>query len=204
MKLFWRGVGLVVLSSLLAQPAWAQRGKRAALAFAAQRGEMLSQSCFACHGPRGGSVAAAVPSIGGQGAVYLVTAMMRFKEDKRPNSVMGRIAKGYSDPEIMEIAEYLAKQPFQRNEQVTDLNKVELGAAAYRKVCSECHLNDGRESADADYPVLAGQRLLYMQMQMHEISTTGHRRVDAKFSAMLDKLKKEEVEAVLHFFASQL
>lgn len=204
MKIFWRSLGLIVIASLLAQPVWAQRNKKAAVAFAAQRGEMLSQSCFACHGPRGGSVASAVPSVGGQGAVYLVTALMRFKEDQRPSSVMGRIAKGYTDPEIMEIAEYLAKQPFQRDQQKVDVNKVELGAAAYRKVCSECHLNDGRESAEADYPVLAGQRLLYMQMQMHEINNTGGRRVDAKFAAMLDKLNKDEVEAVLHFFASQL
>lgn len=204
MKIFWRSLGLIVIASLLAQPVWAQRNKKAAVAFAAQRGEMLSQSCFACHGPRGGSIASAVPSVGGQGAVYLVTALMRFKEDQRPSSVMGRIAKGYTDPEIMEIAEYLAKQPFQRDQQKVDVNKVELGAAAYRKVCSECHLNDGRESAEADYPVLAGQRLLYMQMQMHEINNTGGRRVDAKFAAMLDKLNKDEVEAVLHFFASQL
>lgn len=200
---FCRFLGLLLLSVALAQPAWAQRGKRAAAAFAAQRGEMLSQSCFACHGPRGASVALAVPSIGGQGAVYLVTALTRFKDDQRPNSIMGRIAKGYTDPEIMEIAEYLASLPFQRNEQLTDANKVELGAAAYRKVCIECHLDGGRDSADPDYPVLAGQRLLYMQMQMHEINTTGHRKVDSKFTAMLGKLKKEEIEAVLHFFASQ-
>lgn len=203
MHVFCRVAGLFLLSLALTQPAWAQRGKRAAAAFAAQRGEMLSQSCFACHGPRGASLAPAVPSIGGQGAVYLVTAMTRFKDDKRPNSVMGRIAKGYTDPEIMEIAEYLSRQPFQRNEQLTDANKVELGAAAYRKVCIECHLDGGRESADPDYPVLAGQRLLYMQMQMHDINSSGHRRVDSKFSAMLGKLKNDEIEGVLHFFASQ-
>lgn len=203
MTQYWRCLGLALLSLSLAQPVWAQRGKRAAAAMAAQRGEMLSQSCFACHGPRGGSVALAVPSIGGQGGVYLVTAMMNFKEDKRPSSVMGRIAKGYTDPEIMEIAQYLSSQSFQRAEQVVDVNKVELGAAAYRKVCSECHLDGGRDSAEPDYPVLAGQRLMYMQMQMHEINVTGHRRTDAKFSAMLDKLKKDEIEAVLHYFASQ-
>ena len=203
MSRFWRYLGLGLLSFALAQPVWAQRGKRAAAALAAQRGEMLSQSCFACHGPRGGSVALAVPSIGGQGAVYLVTAMMNFKEDKRLSTVMGRVAKGYTDPEIMEMAQYLASQPFQRNDQTVDVNKVELGAAAYRKVCSECHLDGGRESSEADYPVLAGQRLMYMQMQMHEINVTGHRKTDAKFAAMLDKLKKEEIEAVLHYFASQ-
>ena len=172
-------------------------------AFSAQRGEMLSQSCFSCHGPRGASFASAVPSIGGQGAVYLTSAMMAFKEDKRPGSVMGRIAKGYTEPEIMEIAQYLSAQPFQRNEQTTDINKVELGAIAYRKVCIKCHVEGGREASQIDYPVLAGQRLLYMQMQMHEINNSGKRKVDSKFLTSIGKLSKEEIDSVLHYFASQ-
>ena len=116
---------------------------------------------------------------------------------------MGRIAKGYSEPEIMEIAQYLSALPFQRNEQVTDVNKVELGAVAYRKVCSKCHGESGRESVEPDYPVLAGQRLLYMQMQMHEINASGKRPVDSKFLASIEKLSKEELDSVLHYFASQ-
>lgn len=196
-------LAILLALATAADPAAAQRNRKTAAAFAAQRGEMLTQPCFACHGPLGASSAAAVPSIGGQGGVYLVTALMRFREDQRPASVMNRIAKGYTEPEILEIAQYLSRQPFRREEQLTDANKVSLGAAAYKKVCSECHLNDGREVEIADYPLLAGQRLLYMQMQMHEINVTGRRKVDSKFSSMLSKLSKEEIEGVLHYFASQ-
>ena len=203
MNKIWKIFGLLLLSITISLPAQAQRNKRAAAALSAQRGEMLSQSCFSCHGPRGASFAPAVPSIGGQGAVYLVSSLMRFREDKRPGSIMGRIAKGYSEPEIMEIAQYLSALSFQRNEQVTDVNKVELGAVAYRKVCSKCHGESGRESAEPDYPVLAGQRLLYMQMQMHEINASGKRPVDSKFLASIEKLSKEELDSVLHYFASQ-
>ena len=203
MNKIWKIFGLLLLSITISLPAQAQRNKRAAAALSAQRGEMLSQSCFSCHGPRGASFAPAVPSIGGQGAVYLVSSLMRFREDKRAGSIMGRIAKGYSEPEIMEIAQYLSALPFQRNEQVTDVNKVELGAVAYRKVCSKCHGESGRESVEPDYPVLAGQRLLYMQMQMHEINASGKRPVDSMFLASIEKLSKEELDSVLHYFASQ-
>lgn len=196
-------LGLVLGLSLLADPAAAQRNRKAASALLAQRGEILAQSCFACHGPQGSSSAAAIPSIGGQGGVYLVSALMAFREGKRPASVMDRIARGYTESEILEIAQYLTKQTFRREEQLTDADKVSLGAEAYKRVCIECHLNDGREVEIADYPLLAGQRLLYMQMQMHEIYSTGRRKVDSKFHSMLNKLSREEIDAVLHFFASQ-
>lgn len=201
----FRYLGLAVLAITLALPcpALAQRNKRALQEKAVARAEIMAQTCFSCHGPKGGSVATAVPSIGGQGAVYLASNLMSFKEGKRPATVMDRIMTGFSEVEIMEIAKYISRQPFQRTDQMTDSAKVEVGAKAYRAVCIECHLNAGRESAMADYPILAGQRLLYMQMEMHQIHSSGKRKVDPKFQRMLDKLPKDDIEAVLHFFAAQ-
>jgi sulfide dehydrogenase cytochrome subunit len=199
--LCWAATLLLIIG--FAAPAQAQRNKKALQERAVARAEIMAQTCFPCHGPRGSSVAAAVPNIGGQGAIYLTSALMAFKEGKRPATVMDRIMKGYTEVEIMEIAKYISRQPFVRNEQITDKTKVEVGAKAYRAVCIECHLNGGRESEMADYPLLAGQRLLYMQMEMHQIHATGKRKVDPKFQRMLDKLPKEDIEAVLHFFASQ-
>ena len=44
----------------------------------------------------------------------IVAAMLAFRSDERPSTVMGRIAKGFSDDEIRAIALWLAAQEEKR------------------------------------------------------------------------------------------
>ncbi len=71
------------------------------------RGVMLSNSCAACHGTEGRSPGA-IPSIYGKSSEYIAQALLDFREGKRPATVMGRHASGYSDEEIQMIAEYFS------------------------------------------------------------------------------------------------
>ena len=73
------------------------------------KGAMLSITCAGCHGTDGRSNGA-IPSIAGKSADYLNKAMLDFRDDKRPSSVMKRHAKGYSDEEIKLIADYFASK----------------------------------------------------------------------------------------------
>lgn len=165
-------------------------------------GAMLSQSCFACHGPDGTSMAAPMPTIGGQQAVYLTNVLSAFRSGDRTSTMMGRLMRGYSDAEIEAIATYLSSLPYRPTAQTIDPAKVELGRKGYARVCKKCHLDNGRDSSEPDYPRLAGQWLPYLQLTMGDI-LTGQRKVDEKFSASLEKLSKDEIDAVLHFFAAQ-
>jgi sulfide dehydrogenase cytochrome subunit len=70
-------------------------------------GAALAFTCYGCHGYDGLSKGAA-PSLKGLPADYLSQAMKDFKSGKRPATIMGRIAKGYSDGEIAAMSEYLA------------------------------------------------------------------------------------------------
>jgi len=70
---------------------------------------MLSITCAGCHGTDGKS-AGTIPSIAGKSADYISQAMMDFRDEKRPSTVMMRHAKGYSDEEIKLIAEYFASK----------------------------------------------------------------------------------------------
>jgi len=74
------------------------------------RGAMLSNSCAACHGTDGKSPGA-MPSIYGKSSEFISQALVDFREGKRPASVMGRHASGYSDEEIQMIAEYFSSLP---------------------------------------------------------------------------------------------
>lgn len=71
------------------------------------QGEMLSNSCSACHGTDGKSPGA-IPSIYGKSARFINQALSEFRSGARASTVMGRHAKGYSDKEIKLIADYFA------------------------------------------------------------------------------------------------
>lgn len=165
-------------------------------------GEMLIQSCFACHGALGVSVASPMPSIAGQGEVFLVNALNGFRDGSRPSTIMGRLMKGYTDKEIAQMATQLSKLRYVGVEQKVDPVVFEAGRKAYLKACNKCHKDNGRESADSEYPIVAGQWLEYLQQSIAEIRSE-KRPVDDKFRARLKELTPEEADAVLHFFAGQ-
>jgi cytochrome subunit of sulfide dehydrogenase len=68
-----------------------------------------ASSCSGCHAPAAAAVAL-VPPIYGRPAGETAKAMRDFKSGARPATVMGRIAKGFSDAESDAIAQWLAKQ----------------------------------------------------------------------------------------------
>lgn len=80
-----------------------------ALAIDITRGVMLSNSCAACHGTDGKSPGE-IPSINGKSSKFISQALHEFRDGKRPATVMGRHATGYTDVEIELIADYFSSQ----------------------------------------------------------------------------------------------
>ncbi len=66
-------------------------------------------SCSGCH-PASAAVATPVPPLRGRDPAEIVAAMQEFRSGQRPATVMGRIAKGFSDDETKAIAAWLAAQ----------------------------------------------------------------------------------------------
>ena len=73
------------------------------------RGEMLSASCAGCHGTDGHS-SGSMPDISDKSAEYIRSSLEEYRSGKRESTVMGRQAKGYTDEEILLIAEYFEKR----------------------------------------------------------------------------------------------
>ena len=73
------------------------------------RGYMLGASCLNCHGD-GGPDGSGIPSLAGRSAADIVLAMRQFRDGGRGATVMARLARGYSDEEIAELASWLAKR----------------------------------------------------------------------------------------------
>jgi len=71
---------------------------------------LVAQGCLGCHGP-GGSGAASVAGIAGRPAAELAAALLGFRANERPGTIMGRIARGYTDAEIAALAAHFAALP---------------------------------------------------------------------------------------------
>jgi sulfide dehydrogenase cytochrome subunit len=71
----------------------------------------LAATCANCHGTVGKSIKdPAVPGLAGRPSAYIVEQMNAFKTGTREATIMHQIAKGYSDEQIKQMADYFASQ----------------------------------------------------------------------------------------------
>ncbi|MBF0175634.1 MAG: cytochrome c, class I [Magnetococcales bacterium] len=168
---------------------------------------MLSNTCDGCHGPGGVSPGPYMPSIAGMPYNFLKQMMTEFMKDERPSTIMSRIAKGYSDGEIDEIAKHFAGLKWGVNNGASvkgksvDPDKAEKGKSLARE-CEKCH-EDGGKKQDEDTPRMAGQWLDYLQLKLGEYKNDEKYPQPKKMKTQIDKLSVEDLEAVAHYFAGQ-
>ncbi len=166
--------------------------------------EMLSNTCFGCHGPNGNSVGPAIPSIAGMAETYLVDVMNQYKEGARGSTIMTRIAKGYSAEEIESMSAWFASQKYAPATQMADAGKAKAGAKLHDKYCDKCHSEAGT-LADDEAGFLAGQWTPYLKASLTDVMA-GTRDVPKKMTKALDKAKKkggdDAIDQLLHFYAS--
>jgi sulfide dehydrogenase cytochrome subunit len=84
---------------------------QAAALVVVDRGQRLYASCAGCHGTAGAGRGGVLPVLAGQPKDALAAGMRAFKAGTRPATIMGQIAKGYTDEQVEQIAAYLAAQP---------------------------------------------------------------------------------------------
>lgn len=184
---------------------------------------MLADTCAGCHGPSGISSGPATPSISGMSRVYFVNAMLAFKygEDeekiaaaaktlkmdpddidglKRPATIMGRIAKGYSDEEVGALADYFTRKTFLRATQQADSAMAAKGKRIHEEACEKCHEEGGRKGDGSG--ILAGQWMPYLSNAMMDF-TAGHRDMPKKMRAKVKELNDQDFAALIQFYGSQ-
>lgn len=64
---------------------------------------LIALSCRNCHSGSG----MAIPSLNRLSAAQIEQALLDFQSDRRQSTVMGRLAKGFSEQEIRAIAEQM-------------------------------------------------------------------------------------------------
>ena len=162
--------------------------------------------CQTCHGNDGYAQQNTWPHLAGQSPKYMVKQLQDLKNNTRQSALMQAYAKLLSDQEMLEIADYYAKQsrhpaknkPNPRGEQL-----FLRGDAAIRvPACSACHGPSGLGNDAAKYPALAQQNPLYIQQQLLAFKT--HTRQNDAHHIMQDisgRLSSEDIEALSQYLS---
>ncbi len=186
---------------------------------------MLTDTCVACHGEQGNSVGPAIPNLSGMSPNYMMAAMLAYKYDDedeleevidadpdfedveifpRYSTIMGRIAKGYTEEEIKLIAEYFSALTPQFPTQTYDSDMASAGAELHELHCDKCHENEGR-SAEDDTGILAGQWKPYFLYTMHDF-ISGNRAMPKKMKKELDEIAEsvgdDGIKQLAEYYAS--
>jgi len=176
--------------------------------------EKLVEDCSHCHGKDGVSNEPTIPTIAGFSAPYGNDSMIAYREKERvcieteypsgdkkgQKTDMCKLAAELSDKEIMEIAKYYAAKPFVRAKQDFDAALAEKGKQIQNDKCVKCHGEGGSLPSD-DSGILAGQWMPYLRDAFRQYSN-GERPMTKKMKKKYDTINDEDIEALLHYFAS--
>ncbi|OSM02091.1 putative cytochrome C, class I [Magnetofaba australis IT-1] len=179
-------------------------------------GLAMANTCAGCHGTDGMANGPAMPNIAGQPANYLIPVMKEFRSGERYSTIMGRIAKGYSDAEIEALSKAVAgwkwtggaenpKLAMKTGETIA-MVKPALAAEgeklAKEMKCTKCH-EDGGKSTEDDMPRVAGQHLDYLLFKMEDYKDEALKMPQPKkMKKRMDKASAKELEAISHFWAA--
>lgn len=174
----------------------------------------LASSCEDCHGKDGVSPEPEIPIIGGLSAQYIVDSFTAYQDKARPceevkylagshkgeNSDMCKVTEKLSEEEIKQVADHFAAKPFVRAKQAFDTALAKKGKGIHGLRCKKCH-EDGGSSPDDDAGILAGQWMPYLEEQFEDYAA-GKREMPKKMIPKMDKLSKEDIKALIHYYGS--
>lgn len=173
--------------------------------------DKLADKCNDCHGKDGVSTESKVPTIAGFSPDALQDILTQFKEGDRKGvkfkaengkeTDMNAIAEKLSDADITALSKYYSAKKFKPAKQKFDAAMAKKGAKVHDKLCEKCH-SDGGSNADDDAAILAGQWRAYLEEQFKLIAAK-ERNVPKKMKKKFKKLKGDQAEELIEFYASQ-
>jgi cytochrome c553 len=158
-------------------------------------GSAAAAACAGCHGADGVSGNPAIPSLAGQDAAYLASALQAYKQGTRSDETMKGLAASLDDSAVKNVAAFYASQePKQPNV------RKPLTADEWAQRCDRCHGVNGN-STDPRLPALAAQRLDYLEKVLGDYRTGA--RKSPQMAAMSDVLTDQDISNLAAYYARQ-
>ncbi|HET8744484.1 MAG TPA: c-type cytochrome [Ramlibacter sp.] len=170
------------------------------LALAAAHAEVDPQLCFACHGPNGNSVNAAVPALAGQPAQFIGTQLIMFREKRRTDPQMSPVAAPLTNPEILALGKFFAAQQRAAPAQKPS----EAVIAAGRKLaedynCVVCH--GPALHGQQHIPRLAGQQKEYLRTQLRGFKAGTRFDMDGNMTSAAQRLQPADIDVLADYIS---
>jgi len=171
--------------------------KIAAQASPYETGKARAAACAKCHGEDGNGTAPGIPSLAGQQAQYLVTALREYVSGERKSSPMHAVMRTLSPSDMEAVAIYFASHA--RAEKPAPVGGDPSAGAGLSAVCSGCHGLRGI-SGDSLTPNLAGQDYDYLVQAIKAYRTTRKRE---KMRLYITGLGEKDIENIAAYYAGQ-
>jgi cytochrome c553 len=166
--------------------------------------------CLACHGESGQSETPDIPSLGGQPAPYLLIQLYLFREKQRASElkkddpmiqVMSEMTKGFTDDDLRNFSDYIAKLPAPKPPaDAGDPARMQRGSALItQNRCNSCHNLDlsGRENI----PHIANQREDYLARTLREYKTNVRHGYDGVMAEVLAPVSDEQIADLAYYIS---
>jgi cytochrome c553 len=166
-----------------------------------EAGRVKSESCAACHGADGNSVAGTFPNLAGQTWRYIYIQLKDFKEGRRSNPIMSPMAIPLSKQDMIDIANYFAAQTAKPSSFKADAAKIRKGKAkADETLCAMCHL--GGFSGQNEIPKVAGQQYEYVVEQLRNFKARTRTNDAGNMTSVAQTLSEADIENLAHYITS--
>jgi cytochrome c553 len=152
----------------------------------------LAGGCEGCHGAKGVSTSK-TPSLAGQDASYLLSALKSYKDQSRSSSEMLSAVAELTDADFNNLATYFATQTPVKP-QVNLLKTPEQLA----EKCNRCHAAP-EENPELVVPRIAGQSEAYLLKALSDYKTQA--RDNSTMYAMLEVLSNWEISQLAGYYA---
>lgn len=158
-------------------------------------------ACGGCHGERGQSQLAEIPSLGGQPAPYLLIQLYLFREKQRAVEVMNELTKNFSDDNLRAYSDELAKLPAPAPvSDAADAARIARGRTLISQHrCNSCHGLDleGRDNV----PRIAAQREDYLSKTLREYKTNVRHGYDGVMADVLTGVSEANIPDLAYTIA---
>lgn len=81
-------------------------------------GAAMAATCAGCHGTHGKLATIEMVPLAGMAEAEFVRAMQDFRSGQRPSTLMGLVAKGFTDSEVSAMARYFSRVKFNPNKPI--------------------------------------------------------------------------------------
>ena len=171
-----------------------------AFLFSAAAAAADPNACAACHGEGGNSTNPAVPSIAGQPAKFISTALYMFREGYRKDPQMTPMAAQLSNTELNELAAYFSKQQAAPPKHRASAENAKAGPELAKKFnCTQCH--GPRLLGQEQMPRLAGQQYDYLVAQLRAFKAGKRGELDGNMTAAAQAVPDKEMDALADYIA---